>query len=322
MSQILSTSDLRKQNVKYVPGKSPSTIYDYTYGYSMNFYQPMLDYLDKRKIAGDLSKENRQLPHLPWSNERYCTKYDPREKIPSYTEQEIKDHSKEVIAHARKQINDFDVKKSYFSCIPISDTTRLRKNFPKQTALEKLYKKDVGKIIEDIKTLEMDTYRKYKEGERLILEESQANFPIELKRAIKGKSANQIRNILLADSNRNINKASEDAKTLRQCYPTYRIKKLGRSLSESRKADYYYDENRESDRSIGQTLESVKQDINQFTNKTNEFLSDTRYRLHVMRNFLREQDDYLMSRNEKKRENRKIISKLIRDARSSVEEEI
>lgn len=300
----VTPSDLhRAKNTQYKPGHPHSKIYDYTYGYSMNYYQPMIDYLDRRELS---KRENCQLPHLPWTNERYIKEYDPKNPLKLYNEKDLKKIAIKSQEGALKNINNFDVKRSYFGAIPTADATKLLRNLPKSSALEEVYKKDVGKIIKDIKDLEMDAYYRYKEGERQMLEEDRENFPLELKKALKGKSANQIRNILLADSMKKIKDASDqDAKIFRECYATSRARRAARSLSESRPKNYcdFKDDNNNQCQSVSHTLENVKKELSSFTNKTEEFLSNTRYRLHTINLTLREQQDFLNSRQlERKRE--------------------
>jgi hypothetical protein len=256
----------------------------------------MIDYLDRRESLG---REKSQLPHLPWTNERYIKAFDPKNPIKLYNEQDLKKIAVKSQQGALKNINNFDVKRSYFGAIPTADATKLLRNLPKSSALEAVYKKDVGKLIKDIKDLEMDAYYRYKEGERQMLEEERENFPLELKKALKGKSANQIRNILLADSMKKIKDASDqDAKIFRECYATSRTRRAARSLSESRPRNYcdFNDVNNNQCQSVSNTLENVKKELSSFTNKTEEFLSDTRYRLHAINLALREQEDFLNSR--------------------------
>lgn len=260
----------------------------------MNYYQPMIDYLERRDSTEDSQRENLQLPHLPWTNERYIQAYDPKNPIKLYNKEEAKVLAKKSQEAALKNINNFDVKHSYFSAIPTADATKLIRKLPRTSALEAVYRKDVGKIIQDVKNLEMDAYYRYKDGERRLLEEERECFPVEMKRALKGKSANQIRNILLADSMKKIQESSdEDARMFRQCYAMAQTKRAARSLSEQRPKTY---ESRVNAQPVSTKLEDVKKELNSFTNKTEEFLSDTRYRLHLINCTLREQEDFLNSR--------------------------
>src|SRR5690349_9076686 len=105
----ITPSDLHRAKIEYKPAHPHSRIYDYTYGYSMNYYQPMLDYLDKR----DAKEENLQLPHLPWTNERYIREYEPKKPIKLYNSEESKRLAKKGQEAALRNINNFDVKRSY-----------------------------------------------------------------------------------------------------------------------------------------------------------------------------------------------------------------
>lgn len=294
----ITPADMHRAKVHYQPKIPPSKIYDYTYGYSMNYYQPMIDYLDRKAVTKESQRSMLQLPHLPWTNERYIKKYDPKNPVKLYSKKEIADLTKSGQESACRNINNFDVKHSYFSCIPTADATHLRRQMPKSSVLESLYRKDVGKTVQDIKDLEMDAYYRYKEGERRLIEDDRANFSVDLKRALKGKSANQISYILLNDSTKNIrNSCEQDAIRFRQCTPTARTVRAARSLSESRPANNYEDRmDIIADKTISNTLQSVKKEISTFTNRTEEFLSDTRYRLHLIKLELREQEDFLAGR--------------------------
>lgn len=285
----INPTDLHRAKIEYRPGYPHSRIYDYTYGYSMNYYQPMIDYLDKRDSSENSANENLQLPHLPWTNERYIKEYDPKNPIKVYDSDKVNEIAKKSQKAALKNINNFSVKHSYFSAIPTADATKLLKNLPKQSALEKVYRKDVKQIIEDIKDLEMDAYYRYKEGERQLLESDRENMSVELKRAIKGKSANQIRNILLAESMKNIHeKSDKDAQPFMQCYKNIQKKKAVRSLSETRPSRF---EQFNDGPQISTALENVKKELSSFTNKTEDFLNDTRYRLQLINCTLREQEN-------------------------------
>jgi len=297
----ITPSDLHRAKIEYKPGYPHSKIYDYTYGYSMNYYQPMIDYLDRRDSSND---ENHQLPHLPWTNERYIKEYDPKNPLKLYSDQTANKIAIKSQESALKNINNFDVKKSYFSAIPTADATKLLRKLPKTSALDAVYKRDVGKLIKDIENLEMDAYYRYKEGERKMLEEDRENFTLEMKRAIRGKSANQIRNILLADSLKKIKDSTDsDAKIFRECYATSRTRRAARSLSEQRPNYYECDCGGQCTscsvnpcQAVSYSLQNVKKELNTYTHKTEEFLSDARYRLHSIHKTLRESEDFLNNR--------------------------
>ncbi|XP_052128333.1 paramyosin, short form [Frankliniella occidentalis] len=56
--------------------KPATKYYDNNYSFGMNFYQPMIDWLDDR----DRGLRPRPPPHLPWLNERGLKKYDPSQQ--------------------------------------------------------------------------------------------------------------------------------------------------------------------------------------------------------------------------------------------------
>lgn len=283
----VTPSEMHRAKVEYNTKIPRSRIYEYTYGYSMNYYQPMIDYLDKRDSG--ISREDLELPHLPWTNERYIEKYEPKKPIKSYDSAASDEMAKKSQKGALKNINNFDVKRSYFGALPTADATKLMRKLPKKSALEAVYRKDVGKIIQDVKDLEVDAYYRYKDGERLLLEEENETFPTDLRRAIKGKTANQIGNILLANSAKNVREAKEqDACNFRQSHPFARTRRAGRDSSLDNEKSHLEDKL--------EALEAAKKEFSSFTNKTENYLHDTRYRLHLINSTLREQEDYLMSR--------------------------
>lgn len=67
--------------------KPATKYYDNNYSFGMNFYQPMIDWLDDR----DRGLRPRPPPHLPWLNERGLKQYDP-------SQQGIKTYSRERAA--------------------------------------------------------------------------------------------------------------------------------------------------------------------------------------------------------------------------------
>lgn len=295
----VTPAELHKAKLEYKPAHPHPKIYDYTYGYSMNYYQPMIDYLDARDAAAKANADRPQLPHLPWTNERYIKEYDPKNPIKLYNAEKVDSDAKKYQASAQKNINNFDVKRSYFGSIPTSDATHLVRKLPQHSALEAVYKKDIGQIIRDVENLEMDAYYRYKDGERRMLEEERENFPADLKRALKGKSANQIKYILLNDSARKIRENSEQdaAVTFRQCYATTGARRHARSLSETRPkkcecggCDTHVCTN------VSKTLASVKKELSSFTHNTEDFLHATRYRLELMKEKIERQEKLLKSR--------------------------
>lgn len=187
--------DIHRAKVDHKTGRPYSKIYEYTYGYSMNYYQPMIDYLDKRDDG-----EKNQIPHLPWTNERYIQEYYPRNKIESYNDKKVNSMAQRYQAAALRNINNFDVKKRYYGSMVAHNLTKLKRTLPKSRCLDEMKTRDVGKIREEIAELEKETYFKFKEERQRLQDEATEDFPRHLKFALKGKSAKHISNILLTNS--------------------------------------------------------------------------------------------------------------------------
>lgn len=172
----------------------------------MNYYQPMIDYLDRRD-AGDSS---RNLPHLPWANERYIQEYYPGNKIDSYDSAKVKVMANKYQDAAFKTINNYEVKKHYYGSLVAPRMTKLKRELPKSYSLSKMETRDIGKLREEVDEFEKAAYFKIKEvrAMREKMEKHQDDedeeYTMRMKCALRGKSAKHICNILMGDvSSRN-----------------------------------------------------------------------------------------------------------------------
>lgn len=171
----------------------------------MNYYQPMIDYLDKR----DAGEKDQKLPHLPWNNERYIQEYYPGNKIESYDSKKVDVMASKYQDAAFDTINNFSVKKHYYGSLVAPRLTRLKRTLPKSLSLREMETRDIGKLREECKDVEKETYFKIKEVRRLRQKEEQKDdkdeeYSQRMKFALRGKSAKHICNILISDvSSRN-----------------------------------------------------------------------------------------------------------------------
>lgn len=120
----------------------------------------------------------------------------------------------------------------------------------------------------------MEAYFRYKDGERNLVNEERCNFSFsnDFQRAIKGKSANQIKYILLNDSMKKIQESSDqNARDSRQRYVIAQAKRSARSLSETCARDYEF-----TQENITSTLQNFKNELGSFTNRTQDFFTDNR----------------------------------------------
>jgi hypothetical protein len=254
----------------------PTAVYKENYGYAINYYQPMIDYIDTKKS----SSTPPELPYLPLDSERCLTRYSVRKSIAPYSESDIKVLAKEAQATAKTQLLDFrsDIPRSHFSVIKTADAVRLAKHLKSDTVEDRQFQRNIEarRIARKIER---------EEGERMLKSVRQyddardGQLSKSLKTAIKGKSALQIRNILLADSQKNLRQEEEYAASLKN--QLYTSCKSGRAMSECRCSNLEWEDDLRlekcmEDKQMSNSLSVVKQNLRSFTSKTEEFLHDAR----------------------------------------------
>lgn len=104
MSPILPHNSTKYYTLKEHWNRPVTKFYSDNYGYAVNFYQPMIDYLDDKSA-------NKEFPHLPYVNERGLSKYRPSNKIKHYSTQDLDNFALESEFKAKEnlkyQIQDF-----------------------------------------------------------------------------------------------------------------------------------------------------------------------------------------------------------------------
>ncbi|KAM3968873.1 LOW QUALITY PROTEIN: paramyosin, short form-like [Aphomia sociella] len=177
----------------------PPAVYEDNYGYGINFYQPMIDYIS--------AKENgvpKTLPHLPWNNERALDKYKFG-KVQTYSDQEVAKISREVAAQAKRDLNTFDVTtRTPFSVV----ATAAAANVTKHVGIESVTTKNKKKKI-DREKIKVERQKKRMEEieKELQTYEAEANVGADLRsKALmyRGKSAGAIAQVLLEESRKNV----------------------------------------------------------------------------------------------------------------------
>lgn len=104
---------------QYVPAESkwkhwPTYIYDTNYKYGINFYQPMINYIDRygRSTASptEFRRQARpELPELPWSDGRMLWGEKP---VEPYSRHELIKHAIDAEDLARDHLSQFKVHES------------------------------------------------------------------------------------------------------------------------------------------------------------------------------------------------------------------
>ncbi|XP_045531257.1 paramyosin, short form isoform X2 [Pieris brassicae] len=186
--------------VDYKWTKPPTAIYEDNYGYGINFYQPMIDYINAKQQG-----ESVKPPHLPWNNERGLEKYRFNKPVKTYSEHDLRQISQNVAAKAKRDLNSVSVgKRSPFSVIATAAAANITKHVESESITLKTKKKKEHR--ENIK-VERKT-KPLKEFERQLANlHSTTDIEADLKSKAKiyrGKSANAIAKTLFDESMQNV----------------------------------------------------------------------------------------------------------------------
>lgn len=268
--------------------KPPTAVYENNYGYGINFYQPMIDYIDAKE-RGVASKP----PHLPWNNERGLEKFRFDKPVQTYSSEEIKRYSEEVAEQAKKDLNTFNIaKRSPFSVCATAAAANVTKHVGIESVTTKTKKKKVDreKIKFERQKKRMDEIHK-----DLELYEAEANVANELRgkaKMYRGKSAKAIAQTLLTESRKNVEEGNyfarnefkenvlsrrniksnlshsitQNIRTVREVSPVLCVVKI-KSDGETVKVDDSY----------LQPLREIKETLKQFDYINTSFLMDKRW---------------------------------------------
>lgn len=172
----------------------PSTsLYDYNYGVGINFYQPMIDYIEEKQ-----TRARTKYPHLPWTEERGLRQYDPNARVKSYSCEALDRIARRTEASAKERLRDFQARtKSSFQlsksveAATISEKVQVKKETRKKERIVKEIRKLKTRMADDVwydRNAEKDVER--------VLKATQKH--------LRGKSAKAIESYLESESRRNI----------------------------------------------------------------------------------------------------------------------
>lgn len=166
---------------KYKFLESPKTkVYDQNYNVGMNFYQPMVDYLDDKAMGRSV-----KLPHLPWTDERGLDTYPTTSLMRSYSIGDLSPASKKT----RDRIHAFKLRPQ-LQLSAETDAEKIESEVKSSTVGQM-------KILQQIKAIQKkmytdDTHRPEKDAFIQKAYETHKNY-------LRGKSAKAIENHLLYD---------------------------------------------------------------------------------------------------------------------------
>lgn len=199
----------------------PPTIFADNYGYTINFYQPMIDYLDAKRRG-----EHPSYPHLPLSNERCLPAYSSQKHISSYSRDELRAHSKDILDKARQREVEFDAYKIRGKRSTVDTTlgqvrgTRAAQRLHLPTVEERIIRRQEEREATRRCQQIMATTTRIKSRYNKV--DDEVKLSDTLRSAIRGKTATQITAALLADSENNIRVSrqaenSDISRALLQC---------------------------------------------------------------------------------------------------------
>lgn len=264
--------------------RPPTTsIYSDNYGYTINFYQPMIDYLDAKQRGTDT-----QYPHLPWTYERGLKKYWPCKTVTTYTLNDIDKYSGAVAESAKIREKNFEdykiIKRSPLAVTKSAIGARLGHRLGRskyETVEERTIRKlevqanerYLNKVMDDIELIKM-RFNTHKD----------VDISPGLKSAIRGKTANQISAALLAESEKNIKvsrnqedllitQAKQSSSSSVQCQQIGRAKVTKRSTHFELIDDRLIDN---LDHNVCSSLCDVKRQLQSFNQRTSDLYYDSR----------------------------------------------
>ncbi|XP_034103573.1 paramyosin, short form isoform X2 [Drosophila albomicans] len=183
-----------------------TTTYDDNYGYTMNFYQPMLDYLDAKAKGLKVPQ-----PHLPWSSERGLKQYRSSNAVRQYNADEIVRLSRTCAARADEILLSFRAqKRTPFSVQKLVDATRVAKHIEPDTVVERSRQRRRRRQQELEDTIKRDTLKILQRIRKIELDNQFDQMSDDFKRSIRGKSASAIAQALLSESEKNIKSAKQE----------------------------------------------------------------------------------------------------------------
>uniref|UniRef100_A0A182Q6Q2 Myosin tail domain-containing protein n=1 Tax=Anopheles farauti TaxID=69004 RepID=A0A182Q6Q2_9DIPT len=266
-------------------------IYQNNYGHAMHYYQPMIDYLDTKSASSEPAPlPDPRCPYLPYSEERGLNRYHTGYfHFRPYSNGEVVRLSEVAVDTAERYLPDyrFDIKRSVLSVTATADAARLRKHVPADSVIERYQRKVAERNAQDTADARRTRMALTKRTQFYGDLKSSDELSPQLKKAIKGKSADQIKNILLNESRRT--RESEErtqsqvnsrfsSSVSRQAVGSransevrYIVKRSTSTVDVSQAAE----EASTQYKAVHTSVDNVRREIKNFAVKTQEFLHDT-----------------------------------------------
>uniref|UniRef100_A0A182JRF5 Paramyosin n=1 Tax=Anopheles christyi TaxID=43041 RepID=A0A182JRF5_9DIPT len=267
----------------------PTQIYQNNYGHAMHYYQPMIDYLDT-KSAEPSPLPDPRCPYLPYTEERGLNRYHTGYfHFRPYSDREVVRLSEAAVDTAERYLPDyrFDIKRSVLSLTATADAARLKKHVPADSVIDRYNRKVAERNAQDEADEKRNRMALIKRTHFYGDLKTSDDLSPELKKAIKGKSADQIKNILLNESRRT--RESEE-RSLNQLNGRFSSSVSRQTVGSRANSEVRYIVKRSTStvdvsqadeaastqyKAVHNSVNNVRREIKNFAVKTQEFLHDT-----------------------------------------------
>ncbi|XP_076231700.1 paramyosin, short form [Calliopsis andreniformis] len=273
---------------QYVPAEPkwkhwPTYIYDVNYKYGINFYQPMIDYIDKKGRTSSRADDYHfrmkvaELPELPWSDGRYLWQERP---VEPYSREKLIKHAIDAEDQARDHLSHFKIaNRSDFSLSKTAQASHVtREVFPRK--LEQIRAKPLlflnsARVRADSRQIQREmaeiNLRSLKDVQTL----AEVQDTLDRGKSLRGKSARAIEFQLRAEAMKTLN-MSQQLADIRK-YQRENLSSVwdGREhlrLVEAR-AQNLIDEEK-----LTAPLNSLSRQLRGFEEKSSNYFLDQRYR--------------------------------------------
>lgn len=255
-----------KANFKEHWRKPPSSVYRDNYGFAINYYQPMIDYLDAKE--NNLVK--RAPPHIPWSNERALDKYRPSNLIRCYSQGDLKKLAVEAEEKARENLQNYKlVKRSDLAISSTVKASKVTKEVLTHSKAESLGKHKHVRIMGsegDLLSLDL--------GNNHLIRTLRASSAVDnVKDILCKKSARHIEASLLNETYRNLSRNTDmDIQGFQRRGRSVAHDHVSHTVNMNMRQKQQLDEHSNFHNPLG----GVKYELDKFTKKTDNYLKDTR----------------------------------------------
>ncbi|XP_071571078.1 paramyosin, short form [Temnothorax nylanderi] len=271
----------------------PTYIYSRNYGYGMNYYQPMIDYIDNKRLSltsrSSLPELERriELPELPWSDGRVLWE---DKKVQPYTRNDLIKYAIDAEDEARDHLSRFKIaNRSDFSLAKTVQASRVTKEiFPrtgkdlKSLPMPLMFAS--ARARSEVKEIQQEARSDIKlQALKDVQMMTEVNDALEHGKSMRGKSAKAIEFHLRTEAMKNLSKSQELAdirKFQRETvHSLWDDAAHGRLMNERTKA--LIDEDK-----LTQPFNTLSRELRGFEQKSSNYFLDKRYQDRARRELL------------------------------------